>query len=64
LNGPINPHGDVVHDLRMHPSQREAFTFERGRRRLLIIEAPRFLSLLPGLTSFRQQLIVQPATLL
>jgi len=56
LEGQINPYCDVLQDLRLDICQGRSGGFERGHRRLLVVEAQRLLPLLPGLAPSSQQL--------
>jgi hypothetical protein len=50
--------------LRLHLAQRRPHIFEGRQCRLLLVQAQRFLPLLPRLTPCVQQVIVQPTAFL
>gem|GEM_PF-5021431 len=48
----------------MHPLERLAYGFPVGKHGLSVVESKRFLVLLPGITTGRKRLIVDPAAFL
>src|SRR5262249_31769965 len=62
LKGQINADGNVLQDLRLHPSQARSLSLKRWQCPMLVIQAYRFLALLPGIAPFSKHMIVQPTT--
>lgn len=63
FKGQINPHGDILQDLRMHAFEGRAFVFKDRKGCLLLIERKGAPVLLPSIPARSQQVIIQPATL-
>jgi hypothetical protein len=64
LERQVKSHGDVLPDLRVHLRERGTLRLEFRQRRLLVVQAQRFLPFLPSGASCGQQVIVQPAPFL
>src|SRR5262245_11197396 len=64
LKGQIKTYRYVLQHLRLHVRQRRPGDFEQRQRCLLVIQTKRLLALSPGVPPRRQQVIIQPATLL
>ena len=64
FKGQINPHSDILQDLRMHAFEGRAFVFEDRKGFLLLIERKGAPVLLPSISALSQQVIIQPAAFL
>jgi hypothetical protein len=63
LKGQINPHSHILQDLRMNAFEGRPLLFQDRKRFLLLIEREGLSFLLPGITPFFQQVMIQPAAL-
>jgi hypothetical protein len=62
FEGQINPHGDILQDLRMDPFKRGALVFQQGIGGLLFIARQTLALVLIGVFALLQQVVIDPTT--